>query len=209
MDCSVLGVLGGRDLNFAKFCELAKNANIVIAADGGAHTAIELGRVPDIVIGDLDSLSAELRSELPEVRHDENQMTTDADKLLALAWSLGHAKISLIGVEGDLPDHVLATLHSVGRSPVEVDLIFRRGTGWILSGMSERILASHVGQRISLLPLGTCEGVTLKGVRWPLEEETLSAEGWSSISNEAVEPEVLARVESGTAFLFVEDERLP
>jgi thiamine pyrophosphokinase len=199
-------VLGGRDLNFAKFREFVRDASIVIAADGGAHTSVELGRAPDIVIGDLDSLSSELRSELSDVRHDEDQMTTDADKLLTLAWSLGHSKISLIGIEGDLPDHVLATLHSASRSPVEVDLIFRRGTGWTLSGGSERILVSHVGQRISLLPLGACEGVTLTGVRWPLEEAALSAEGWSSISNEAVGTEVSVRVGSGTAFLFVEDE---
>ena len=50
----------GTDTWLAK---LAKAADVVIAADGGANALARAGRRPDLVIGDMDALSADLRAE--------------------------------------------------------------------------------------------------------------------------------------------------
>ena len=205
MDSSVLGVLAGRDLNFEKFEQIARSASIVIAADGGAQTALDLGRQPDIVIGDLDSLEPSVQEGLPDVRHDPDQMTSDADKLLTLAHQLGYRHIALLGIEGDLPDHVLSTLHSIARATIEVTLLFRRGSGWVLTGETFRAWPTYPGQRVSLLPLSECREVTLQGVVWPLDSATLSAESTGSISNQSNDTEISVKIASGTAFLFLED----
>jgi thiamine pyrophosphokinase len=205
VDSSVLGVLAGRDLNFEKFERIARSASIVIAADGGAQTVLDLGREPDIVVGDLDSLDSCIQARLPDVRHDPDQMTSDADKLLSLADQLGYQHITLLGIEGDLPDHVLSTLHSVLRAKIEVTLLFRRGSGWVLTGESTRHWPSYPGQRVSLLPLSECREVSLVGVVWPLESATLSAESSGSISNQSLAAEIGVKIGSGSAFLFLED----
>ena len=65
--------------------EILKIAPGLVAADGGAATALEAGRVPDLVIGDFDSLPHSTGESLPKDRllHVTEQDSTDFEKCLA------------------------------------------------------------------------------------------------------------------------------
>jgi thiamine pyrophosphokinase len=57
---------------------LAKRADTVICADGGANTALKMGIMPDAIVGDLDSIHGEAlvkfrRVEIYEDRNDQKQ----------------------------------------------------------------------------------------------------------------------------------------
>ena len=200
----VLGVLAGEDLPPALLRSWADSADRVFAADRGADLCLQAGVVPDMVVGDLDSISEEAKRRIGDIRLIDEQDSTDAEKLLQTVVSLGLREVTLTAIEGDLPDHALAVLHSAARSPLKIRFAYRRGIGWIMRGPAERIIESEDGRRISLLPITECSGVTLLGVQWPLSDANLHIHGLSSVSNRSEGPRVMAKIGAGVALLFAE-----
>jgi thiamine pyrophosphokinase len=199
----VLGVLAGGDMPPGLLRAWVESADVVLAADGGADRLRGIGAVPDVTIGDLDSITEESRSAQDELVHDPDQDTSDCDKLLGLAQRLGHRAITLASVEGDLLDHVIGSLSSAIASPLEVRLALRRGVGWLLKGEASVAVSCDVGARVSLLPLGRSAGVSMRGAEWPFEVWSLELGGRTSLSNRAVERRIEVRQGGGAALLFV------
>jgi len=188
----------------------AEESDVVYAADSGGDRLIDQGLMPNKIVGDLDSAKSIDRLEklaanraLDLVR-DMSVDQTDCDKLLDLAYKEGHDEITLVSVEGDQLDHVLAVLQSAARSPLRVRIALRSGIGWVLSSSDEIDIPTRPGRRVSVVPLTPTEGVSLRGVHWPLERSTMNPLGLTSISNVAVEETVHAHVQEGAVFLFVE-----
>jgi thiamine pyrophosphokinase len=199
-----LGVLNGRDMSGLLLRAWADSAEVLLAADGAADFLLAVGATPRVTIGDLDSISDAGRSRLLSVIEDPEQDSTDCDKLLRLAASLGLRQITLTGVEGDLPDHILATYSSAASSSLDVRFAYRRGIGWLLKSGSSIRVAAKEGSRVSLIPINLCAGVNLDGVVWPLSEALLAPGERVSISNRATTASVSAKVAEGCAILFVE-----
>ena len=196
----VLGVLAGRDLAPGAMAAWLAWADRVVAADGGADLCRDAGREPDAIVGDLDSIA-----DATGLRRDPDQDSSDADKLLALLSRDGVEKATLIGVEGDRLDHVLATLYSCARSGVpNLRLALRTGLGYVLKAPFRG--SWSVSGQVSLIPLGRCR-VTLTGVRWPLDDAWLDPLGLVSISNEACGERVELDVHEGAVALFTGEER--
>jgi thiamine pyrophosphokinase len=200
----VLGVLAGEDLPPALLSRWAESADKVVAADRGADLCLQAGITPDLVVGDLDSISEEAKRSIKDIRLLDEQDTTDADKLLQTVIALGLTELTLTAIEGDLPDHALAVLHSAARSPLRIRFAYRRGIGWLLRGPTEKIIESEGGRRVSLLPITECSGVSLLGVQWPLSNANLHVHGLSSVSNRSEGPRVMAKIGLGVALLFAE-----
>lgn len=93
-----------------------RRAARLIACDGAWRTALDLGRLPDAVVGDGDSLDAADREELsrrgvPFVIEDE-QATNDLCKAFryALKAFAGVAPIVLLGATGRREDHAIGNV---------------------------------------------------------------------------------------------------
>lgn len=197
-----LGVLAGKDMPDLQLRAWATSAEVVLAADAGADLLRALGIEPHEVIGDFDSVTSNHAG--ATLIHEKGQEDTDCDKLLRRAAARGLESITLVGVEGDQLDHMLATLQSAAKAAIEVRLGLRTGVGWVLTGEATHTIATQPGRRISLIPLTPSEGVTLRGVQWPLERHRLDPLGPTSISNVATGHEVFVHLWEGAAFLFVE-----
>ena len=200
----VLGVLAGGDIEREVLMRWAHSADRVIAADAGADVLRNTGVVPDLIVGDMDSVSIETLSSVSNREHITDQDTTDCDKLLAAAEKEGHAAVVLAGVEGDLPDHVFAILHSAARSPLDIRLVYRRGVGWIVKPDRPRSIATKPGRRVSLLSIEPCHGVRLSGTKWALEDARLSLTDGTSVSNRTEANQVSVSLTQGAALLFLE-----
>ena len=198
----VLGVLAGRDLAPGALEAWLAWADRVVAADGGADLCRAAGREPDAVVGDLDSIT-DAEGLVP----DGDQDTSDADKLLARLAQEGHLSVTLIGVEGDRLDHVLATLYSVARVPeLLCTLVLRSGSAQVYAANS--FMGQGARGRVSLIPFSPSR-VTLTGVRWPLHDAALDPLGLVSISNEMVGERLSLMVHKGLVALFLETGAFP
>ena len=92
--------------------ERAALAGLVVAADGGADGALACDVTPDVVVGDLDSISAAARHRLGAGRlyRDADPERTDLQKALAHALGRGAKRVDIVGWTGGRADHFLANL---------------------------------------------------------------------------------------------------
>jgi thiamine pyrophosphokinase len=197
----VLGVLDGNDMPGEQLAAWARSADLVIAADGAADKLHSLGLRPHVAIGDFDAISPAGREAADKLVHVPSQEASDCDKLLSYLDESGRSEVTLANVEGDLPDHVLATYHSALRSRLDVRFAFRRGLGFLLRDGAARRVDVPEGCRVSLIPLLPCSGVSLRGVCWPLDRADLAPGGATSLSNHATEGVVEAILPVGAAML--------
>lgn len=188
MGVRILGVLAGTDLSADEVVSLAARCEHVYAADSAADLCLAAGLKP-VVVGDLDSIQSALEG--LDVRHDPDQNSTDADKMLA-AIRADHPSHQLLiaGLEGDRIDHVLSSLSSLIRHGEVIHLAFRQGWGLVVPAPAffhdrEVELPDLAGAEISVMPLGAAK-VTLTGVEWPLDKAEMKLGGLVSISNRAL-----------------------
>ncbi|MBC8065741.1 MAG: thiamine diphosphokinase [Chlorobia bacterium] len=199
----VLGVLAGQDVPIEVVVAWCRSADFVIAADGAANRLIDSGASPDLIVGDLDSLEPIHASTHARVKADLDQETTDCDKLLIYVQeNLPDSDLSIVGIEGDRFDHVLASLHSIARISPNSRLILRDGVAWFVRLGQEVIASTKPDQTMSLIPITDCTGVELTGVAWPPKTE-ISPLGATSISNQATGDHVRAKIMTGMALLVL------
>ncbi len=180
------GAVGQNDLRDA-----LKLAPILVAADGGADTALAQGRLPDAVIGDFDSLSEHARATIPADRQHpiSEQDSTDFDKCLR---TISAPMILGVGFLGPRLDHQLATLNA---------LVRRADLRCILLGAEEiafvcprsLALSPPLGTRVSLFPMGDV-AATSEGLKYPLEGIDFAPDGLIGTSNETSAATVEIRV---------------
>lgn len=202
----------------------ASGVGLVIAADGGARVAEQLGLTLDLVVGDGDSLRpegiAELRARgVPVViaRPDKDESDTELAVLAALERGAG--AITVVGAFGGRLDHTLANvwllaLPALAERPVELLDGATRVT--LISAMSgrpvRRVLGpGQVGDLVSLLPLGgDVQGVVTEGLVYPLRAEPLRIGPSRGLSNVRSAPagEVAVTVGSGRLLVIEAPARL-
>lgn len=171
--------------------------DFLVAADGGLKYLNRLNLVPDLVIGDLDSVSAEeidrlrssgVRIEQFPVHKDE----TDLELAIQAVLRAGCRAILILGALGGRLDMTLANLFLLGLPELEgVDVRLEDGIEEVFliqAGGAEtgKALTIHgqPGDRVSLLPLGgPAHGVQTSGLAYPLRNESLYPERTRGISN--------------------------
>ncbi len=162
--------------------DLARSfATGVVAADGGADFALKCGVLPDAVIGDLDSISAQARAEIPETRVHKiaEQDSTDFDKCLR---SIRAPVLLGVGFLGARVDHLLACCTVLARrSDVRCILIGRDDV--VFACPRSLRIALPVGTRFSVFPMTELRGTSV-GLRWPLDGIELAPDGPIGTSNE-------------------------
>jgi thiamine pyrophosphokinase len=197
----VLGILGGGDMPPDLLKKWAETADFIIAADSGSDLAWAVGVQPDVVIGDLDSVSEEGLSAAKEIIRISDQTYTDCDKLLRHLEHLGVERATVASIEGDRLDHVLATLSSCAASSLKLRLALRNGVAEILKS-GRHSFQVEIGETVSLMPLTKCSLEAFSGVEWPLVNVELEPSGLLSISNKAVQTCIEVSIVTGVAVLF-------
>ena len=178
-----------------------------IAADSGLDHARALGLRPELVVGDLDSVSpaglawAEAEGIAVE-RHPVDKAQTDLELALVRAVALLPDRIVVAGIGGGRIDHFLANI-GVLADPrwAAVDL-----DGWIDGARvavvhpgRRRVLEGEPGELLSLLPInGDADDVTATGVAWPLAGDTLAASSSRGVSNVFTQVTAVVQVGRGT-----------
>ncbi|HEU5316490.1 MAG TPA: thiamine diphosphokinase [Chloroflexota bacterium] len=192
---------------------LVAGARLVVAADGGARTALRWGRAPDVVVGDLDSLDARARRALERAGcafevHPRDKDETDAELALLAAVRRGATSIAVAGaLGGERLDHALANVLLLGLPAlrgVPVALVDPRHEVRLLRGPESIALRGARGDYVSLLPLGgAARGITTAGLRYRLEHGTLAAGPARGVSNELVRRRATVTVGRGALLVVL------
>ncbi|MCC5948146.1 MAG: thiamine diphosphokinase [Nitriliruptoraceae bacterium] len=188
------------------------DADVVIAADGGAAHAEALGFDIDLLVGDLDSITPADHERLTAAGVRVERSPTDKDATdLELALEAAHrhapARCTLIGGAGGRLDHLLGNVHVFAdprHAALRLVAVMPPAVVHVIHD-HDRIVV-HPGETLSLLAThGDAHGVTLRGARWPLHGETLPAGSSRGISNLADGAALEISVERGTLVLVRPD----
>lgn len=186
--------------------------DLIVAVDGGAVHAMNAGLRPHVLIGDLDSLPAALRSQLLDQTVDNNTASTlprqhlsvkcvsfpsekdSSDLELALEqlqqntlFDRSIDEVLLLGVSGGRTDHALFNWLLLLAKPWSFTL---RAIDDTVSGIvvtPSRALSSSVDPGITFSVLAATEiarGLTVTGVKYPLHNAELMPGSTLGLSNE-------------------------
>jgi len=194
-----------------KLRALLRKDDFIICADGGANHALTLGLLPDLLIGDLDSIAPKNLAILQNrgVKIESalcDQSKTDLEVSLDHARSIGAREVLLLTSLGGRLDHTLANLMIASREDLQgIQLSFFDGETYAIfvhSGQSVT-LHGHSGDVISLIPFTkTATGLSLDKVKWPLNEATLKRGSTLSISNQMTSKNCTLSLDRGTVLIL-------
>ena len=177
----------------------------LFCADGGANSALNMNLIPDVIIGDLDSISSvalkkfEKQSKIIQLKR---QNDTDVEKCLKYAINKNFNEVMLTGVTGNRLDHticnlgiVLKFLHQINISLVAEDSFLKPCKGNIE-------LKSYIGEIISIYGFDKKTKITSKGLKYELKKVSLPFGIKESTSNVAKKNIVNLKIDHGVVFII-------
>ncbi len=195
---------------------VAGRADLVVAADGGARYALEAGVVPDLVVGDMDSLGEGLAREVESrgaslERHPVRKDKMDGHLAVLAARERGATAADLLCAVGGRLGALFAVTHillAAERIGLHSTVVADRGRMFVVEAGSRKVEGASQDS-ISIFPLsGPAAGVTLEGMEYPLENATLEPGDTLGFHNELIGNEARVSVGNG-ALLVVQETECP
>jgi thiamine pyrophosphokinase len=190
------------DLDAAR--ALLRPDDFIIAADGGTRHALALGLIPNVIIGDLDSVTREEKQKLHEADtqiilfpRDKNE--TDLELAIQHAVDMKLDQVVIVGALGGRLDQTLGNLALLSDLRLlTFDLRLDDGVEETFFCRDQAEVHGRSGDIVSLIPWGApVEGVRTEGLRWPLSDETLYPYKTRGISNELMGETATVQIRSG------------
>jgi len=188
-----LAFIGGEGPPPAVCSILAKQAEIIIAADSGLLNTENAGITPDWIIGDMDSVDVSLLKKYPAekiLRFPSDKDFTDTELALNLLWKKNCDAIWIAGGGGGRLDHLLAirSLFEREKFPqrwiTNTDDIYCLDASGRFSGINIDLPVNSI---VSVFPLGAGEWkIESRGLKWPLNNVAWNS-GSAEISNRNTE----------------------
>jgi len=181
----------------------------IISVDGGLHHLDKLSILPDVIIGDFDSIDHNLLSSykeknIPVHNYPTRKDATDSELAIDYAIELGPKEVILMGMTGNRMDHAITNIHLLKRFWKHDILAFVRDyynrIYFCVGGIT---LEGQKGDLLSIVPISNeVTNVKTYGLEYPLVNETLRLHESRGVSNVFLEHEV--RIETGSGeFLII------
>lgn len=190
-----------------------REEDLLIGADRGALFLVQSGRIPDLALGDFDSVTLEekatirVRSRVFQECDPVKKDWTDTEMafLRALEWRPVPSEIVLLGVLGTRFDHALANVQLLRlglERGIRCSIRDENNRITLMDGREPMEIEGNGFTHVSLLPLSTeVTGITLEGFRYPLTDATLTVGQSLGISN--VLQEKRGRIQARSGLLLV------
>jgi thiamine pyrophosphokinase len=191
-------------VDLSPYMALFPDAGLQVAADGGARHFLQAGILPDVAIGDFDSLPAAMLDELIArgvrvERHPVQKDETDLELALLYAVDHGAAQIVVLAALGGRPDQHLANLQLLTHPALTAIEVRMLHDGWeVFAIHREAHIPGRPGQIVSLLPMTErVEGIVTEGLYYPLNDESLLLGPARGVSNVMTGTSAHVRIRSG------------
>lgn len=184
------------------------------AADGGANILKEVDVLPDVIVGDLDSISSDSKAYYVDkgVRLETFPREKDfSDTELALDYLLkeGQKEVIVLGALGGRADHHLANtflLPAFGRRGMNLHLLDECNLiSYIKRG--EYVIPQVENAYLSFFALGESGlSLSLEGVKYPLTKKQLSLGSSLCLSNRFTEDYARIEIFDGDGYAILSKE---
>ena len=193
---------GGSIEDYEYTSKLLRGGDLIIAADSGYDHLKKIGIKPDIMIGDMDSVSGVYEADeitRLEVMKDE----TDTEAAAMLAVERGADELLILGAIGSRADHSLANillLKKLSDAGASACVANEKNEIYFLDKMLT--LTGRRNDLVSILPLCELGGVTTEGLFYALEDDTLHFGAARGVSNVMTADTCTVSVKYGCALVI-------
>lgn len=191
--------------------------DIVVGVDHGIAHCLDAGVVPDVMMGDFDSVDASVLSDarLADVQRKTYPARKNSSDLeLALEWlaEIQVARVVLMGMSGGRSDHHLINwmLPSQAHWSFSIEIIDSTVHAHVVTPRYALEAPTWIGQTISLMPLHEASGVTTDGLEYALHDAQLVSGTTLGLSNVAAAQNIRVSISSGRLLVFrVNADKMP
>lgn len=198
MTKSAIIFLSGEGADTTHLSQYLDSGALLIGCDGGTRHILNLGLVPNVIIGDFDSLPrSTIIGALPPngqetvidgityVRYPKDKDCTDAELAIRYAVQAGCTEIILTGTLGGRLDHLLGNVLLLDKREfalVKLKIIEANQEAFIIRGRA--LVHGKKGDIISFIPItGHPRVASSNGLAYDLSSYRLSRQGNLGISN--------------------------
>lgn len=189
------------------------NFEYVICADGGLEKAESLGIVPNVILGDFDSVDSDILKKYQSMNIETKKFPaekdfTDMELSIEFAVGKGYKNLILIGATGGPRlDHAIANIMLIEKYfklGVTIEIIDNNNKIKIISDDTDLSIEHMKHYFVSIVPITeSISGLTLEGFKYPLDKVVVRRGSTLCVSNEIVLNSGRVILEKGTALLFV------
>lgn len=198
--CYIVGAGDNSGTNFVK-----RKEDYVIAADGGLLALKKINIIPDLIMGDFDSLGYVPKGDRV-VRHDV--MKDDTDMMLAVkkALEMGYKNIKLYGATGGRRDHTIANIQTMlyaSKNGANVEMIDGINRFCVITDGAIQI-KGNAQSTFSIFAIGgVAHKVNIKDAMYLLHDFELTPDNPTGTSNVFIGKEVTISVERGSLLIVL------
>lgn len=188
-----------RDYNYIK--SKLRSDDYIICADGGLRHLEKLDIKADIAIGDFDS--AEQAFSVKTLKYPIDKDYTDSELALEYALKSGYSEILMLAVTGTRLDHTITNIMLLTKSD-NVSIIDDKNE--IFALRNKLTLEGRINKTLSVIPITQkLEGVTSKGLKYKLDNDTLYFATGRGNSNLITDNECVIMLKSGIGIVIIND----
>ena len=154
---------------------ILKEATTIICCDGAVNNLVNHGLKPTHIIGDMDSISLELKNKYEDMLiHIADQNENDLRKALKWAERNGAKKVIILGATGKRDDHSLANIFTLLQYPSKLDLTIYTDYGIFSMVKGEHKFDSFNGEQVSLFSADKTIETTTTYLKYNLNSKKLT-----------------------------------
>jgi len=188
-----------------------KKQDILISVDGGTDFLFKIKKLPDMLIGDLDSIGQKSLSWVKKngikiLRYPEDKDYSDFELALKEAISLRPDKITVFGGFGKRRDHEYSSLMVASKysQKMQISLEDKSCSLFFAREGAKNIIPCKKGDTVSLIPFSySVKKITSHGLKWVLKGETIFRSESRTLSNEAVSGQPYFYLSTGLLLVVV------
>ena len=156
-------------------------------------------RTPDVVIGDMDTLSASMQKKYSDIIIKEDEQEHN-DQTKAVRWALSNiddiGHIYIIGATGGRLDHTIGNasllmeytrMFDLGSKDIAIDMVTDEGTAFAVNDTTE--FDCGVGRRVSIFSPDNTLQIRSTGLEYPTDEVVFD-NWWKATLNKAADDTV-------------------
>ena len=148
------------------------NSDYIIAVDGSANKLFDLEIIPNVIIGDLDSLQ-NIKNKDIELVETPDQNKTDFRKTLEWCIEKNILNISIFGISGESEDHFLGNYYTLSDFGEKISWKAFTDFSVISPCVGNKKFDSFKGQKVSLFCMKGSSTVNSKNLEYPLQSYPL------------------------------------
>ena len=181
---------------------ILNNAEKIICCDGATENLINYGLKPSIIIGDMDSLSKEIKAKYADIIIKiSEQNTNDLTKAVNWCTSNNINTFNILGATGKREDHSIANIALLSEYSNKANVKIISDYGIFKAVSKTSTFNSYIGQQVSIFAMDANTKINSEGLKYPLNNMEFK-KWWNGTLNESINETFTLSFEKGSIIVY-------